>query len=333
MPPTTKTRSKTTKAPSPARPKKETPESNVPHRSGFVALVGRPNVGKSTLMNKLLGQKIAITSPVMQTTRHRIRGIITIKHAQLVLLDTPGFSKPIDALGSYLVEEGQAALSEADTFGVVMDITSPPGPGDAWVIHQVQAAAGDKPILLILNKNDRIRGNTALNKERTVAYTQLFGSQPPKRVVHISAKTGKHIQNLEEALFGILPIGPRFYEPDTVTDQRIREITAELIREQVLHLTHDELPHSIAVGIEHFDESDPALIRISATVYVNQPSQKGMVIGKSGEMIKTIGTQARKAIEAMVETQVFLELNVKLKKQWRKDDAFLQAIGLAPPSN
>jgi GTP-binding protein Era len=325
----------------PTKPRQAAPAPK-PHRSGFVALIGRPNVGKSTLLNHLVGQKVAITSPVMQTTRHRIRGVITRPNAQLVVLDCPGFSKPVDTLGGYLVQEGSAALDEADVLALVMDITEPPGGGDLWLIEQVKRQ--NKPFILILNKADRLAQNPQLIKERQAAYqAPILGvvvagkvqkvpqGSPFKGTLVVSAKTGKHLLPLQERLFELLPQGPAYYEADALTDQRMREMCAELIREQVLLQTQDELPHSVAVGIELFDETQEP-VRIEATLYVNQNSQKGMVIGKDGERIKAIGTKARKPIEALLGVPVFLGLRVKLKQNWRKDTPFLKSLGLAPPA-
>jgi GTPase len=305
--------------------------TNAKHRSGFVALVGRPNVGKSTLLNQLLGERIAICSPVMQTTRHRIRGIATRENAQLIMLDTPGFSKPIDKLGEFLVEEGHAALSEADVLACVMDITSEPGRGDAWVIEQ--ACNTGRPVFLILNKVDRLRQNVELQRVRTQAYVSLFEARgvKPARILHTSAKTGRQKEVVLDALFHALPLGPAYYEADTLTDQRLREMVAELIREQVLLNTQDELPHSVAIGIDEFDESDEAITHIYATVYVNKKSQQGMVVGKNGAMIKRIGEGARKRAEHLLDRKVYLRLDVKTKNNWRKDDAFLKRINLALP--
>jgi GTP-binding protein Era len=300
-------------------------------RSGFVALIGRPNVGKSTLLNQLLGEKVAITSPVMQTTRHRIRGVMTEEGAQLIVLDTPGFSKPIDNLGTYIVDESQAGLREADFLVLVMDATEAPGDGDAWLVQQ--ATMAEKPLILVLNKTDRLRQNLPLLNQRSEAYQGLFGMRKPVLTLRLSARTGKQVPVLKQQLLKLLPAGPAYYEADALTDQRMREMSAELIREQVLRLTSEELPHSVAIGIETFDEtSDPERVLIVATLYVNQTSQKPILVGAGASMIKAIGTYARKNIETLVGRKVHLDLTVKVKKNWRKDDAFLKTIGLALPS-
>lgn len=300
-------------------------------RSGFVALVGRPNVGKSTLLNRLVGQKIAITSPVAQTTRHRIKGVLTNPKGQIIFLDTPGFSKPLDKLGTYLTVEGQAALSEADAFMMVVDASQPPGSGDLWVAEQVRQTG--KFILLVLNKIDIHKNRPAKLLELRALYTNLLREYPNSKILTVSARTGKNTQEIAETILRKLPVGPAYYPEDSVTDQRIREITAEIIREKVLLNTREEIPHAVAVGIEVFDETDPDIIRIQAMLYVDQKSQKGILIGKDATMIKLIGTQARHEIENMVENKVHLALEVKIKENWRKDPAFLKSLGLAPPEN
>ncbi|MCE3235765.1 MAG: GTPase Era [Vampirovibrio sp.] len=299
-------------------------------RSGFVALLGRPNVGKSTLLNRLVGQKIAITSPVAQTTRHRIKGVLTSEKGQIIFLDTPGFSKPLDKLGNYLTDESLAALSEADVFVMVVDASQPPGKGDEWVASQIRETG--KFVLLVLNKIDVLKNKPVKLLEHRKLYGDLFSGYPHAKLLGVSAKTGKHMSELAETVIRKLPEGPAYYPEDAVTDQRIREITAEIIREKVLLNTREEIPHSVAVGIESFDETQPELTRIDATLYVDQKSQKGIVIGHEGSMIKTIGTQARHEIEELIEGKVHLALNVKVRENWRKDPAFLKSLGLAPPT-
>lgn len=298
-------------------------------RSGFVALLGRPNVGKSTLLNRVVGQKIAITSPVAQTTRHRIKGVVTSDKGQVIFLDTPGFSKPLDKLGNYLTDEGKAALSEADLFILVVDASQIPGRGDAWVAEQIRATG--KFFILVLNKIDTLKNKPAKLQEHRTLYSELLKDYPNSQMIGISAKTGKSTDDLMDMVIRKLPEGPAYYPEDAVTDQRMREITAEIIREKVLLNTQDEIPHSVAIGIESFDESDPEITRIEASLYVDQKSQKGMLIGKGGTMIKTIGMQAREEIEEMIEGKVHLGLQVKIKENWRKDPVFLKSLGLAPP--
>lgn len=304
------------------------------HRSGFVAIIGRPNVGKSTLLNALVGQKIAISSPVAQTTRHRIKGVITNSKGQIIFLDTPGFSKPLtssDQLGHYLTTEGMAALSEADALVMVVDGSVEPGKGDQWVAEQLKQT--NKYIVLIVNKMDRLKQKPALKLERKAAYATLFDGYPKAEVLTISAKTGKNLSTVTDTLMRRLPEGPAYYPDDAVTDQRLREISAELIREQVLLNTREEIPHSVAIAMNTFDETNPECIKIAATLYVDQESQKGILIGQGGQMIKIIGTNARKEIEQLLEAHVHLDLQVKLRKNWRRDPQFLQSIGMAMPAN
>lgn len=301
--------------------------------SGFVAILGRPNVGKSTLINQLVGQKIAITSPVAQTTRHRIKGVVTNAKGQIIFLDTPGFSKPLtqsDQLGGYLTQEGLAAISEADAYVLVVDATVPPGKGDAWVAEQLKGS--NKPIILLLNKIDRLKNDPERRKHQKALYTALLNDYKNSEVLSVSAKTGKNLESLVETLIRKLPAGPAYYPDDAVTDQRLREIAAEMIREKVLLNTQEEIPHSVAVGIDHFDESNGELTKIQASLYVDQDSQKGILIGAGGGMIKTIGSAARKDIEELLEKKVHLALEVKVKKNWRRDPKFLQTLGLALPA-
>jgi GTPase len=301
-------------------------------KSGFIALVGRPNVGKSSLLNRLVGQKVAITSPIAQTTRHRIRGVMTNPNSQIIFLDTPGLSKPLDKLGHFLVDEAQAALGEADGFMMVVDATVEPGSGDAWVIEQIKATG--KPLLLILNKIDRLASNGPLRDARQKAYAHLLLGIKTHDLVMVSAKTAKNIPRIAAALEPWLTPGPRYYDDETVTDQRMREMAAELIREQVLRNTQQEIPHSVAVLIESYKEplvpGDP--VHICATLVVNQKSQKGMLIGKEGHLIKQIKDHAQKAISVLCDQPVVLECHVSVRANWRRDDQFLKQLGLAPPA-
>lgn len=301
------------------------------YRSGFVALLGRPNVGKSTLLNRLVGQKIAIASPIAQTTRHRIKGVVSRAQGQAIFLDTPGFSKPLDRLGGYLSEESLAALKEADVFVLVVDASQPAGKGDAWVAEQIKATG--RFALLVLNKSDILKNQPVRLLEHRKQYNDLFKGYPHRSVLGISAKTGKNVESVIETVIRKLPEGPMYYPDDAVTDQRMREITAEIIREKVLLNTREEIPHSVAVGIDLFDESRADITHIEATLYVDQKSQKGILIGQGGSMIKTIGIEARPEIEEMLENRVHLALQVKIKENWRKDPAFLKSLGLAPPES
>jgi GTPase len=291
-------------------------------RSGFVAIVGRPNAGKSTLLNRLIGQKVAITSLVAQTTRYRIRGVLHHALGQAVFLDTPGFSKPQDSLTHYLVEQAHAGLNEADVVLWVVDMTEPPGTGDEWMAEQINRTG--KPAIVVCNKRDQLKTKTAQAAAHRQAYAALLPQA--KAVFSVSARTGKQTQDLITALMPLLPFGPLYYPETDVTDQRIRELAAELIREQVLRQMRDELPHSVAVLIEQFDETDPDCVRIYASLVVNQPSQKLLVVGAGGHQIKQIGQEARKAIEQLLEQKVFLGLEVVVRKNWRRDAKFIELM-------
>jgi GTP-binding protein Era len=291
-------------------------------KSGFVALVGRPNAGKSTLLNRLIGQKIAITSRVAQTTRYRIKGILQHPQGQAVLLDTPGFSKAQDALTHYLVEQAKAGLSEADALLWVVDATLAPGTGDAWMATQLSAL--NKPVILALNKADRLAAKPAVLQQHTDAYSALLAAPPVLWVG--SALTGKRVKQLPDLIINLLPEGPLYYDPEVVTDQRLRELAAEMIREQVLRQTQEEIPHSVAVLLDSFDESDPACVRITATLVVNQPSQKKILVGHKGEQIKHIGMYARRSIEGLLNQPVFLGLTVEVRKNWRRDARFIELM-------
>jgi GTP-binding protein Era len=299
-------------------------------RFGFVAFLGRPNVGKSTLLNRVVGQPVAIDSPVPQTTRHRIKGVWTTDRGQAVFLDTPGFSKSLDALGTLLTTEAEAALQDADVIVLVLDASVPPGKGDSWIAEKIMAHAHNKPWLVLLNKIDAVKDLPGTR----IAYrlwldALLPGGQACPPMLSLSAKTGRHLKEFQDAIMRRLPSGQAMYPVDAVTDQRLREMSAELIRKQVLLQTREELPHAVAVAIELFDESDPACTRIVARLYVDQPSQKPILIGKGGQRLKAIGARARREIEQLVDGHVFLDLHVKVKQHWRRDAQFLESLGLA----
>jgi GTP-binding protein Era len=297
------------------------------YRSGFIAIIGRPNVGKSTLMNALLGQKIAVTSPRVQTTRTRIKGVLTVDgRGQIVFLDTPGFSKALDSMGECLTREAEQAMEEADGYLLVVDGSEPCGRGDVWLAERLKAAG--KWTLIIVNKTDLIKDKAVRDANRD-SYLRLFEGYPTWNFLTVSAKTGRRIQEVPKLLLKHLPQGEPIFDEDAVTDQRIRDIAQEIIREKLMRFTEDELPHSVAVLIELFDESNPACIKIEANFYVDKTSQKGMVIGKQGQMLKKIGEAARKDIEELVEGKVFLSLQVKVKPKWREDKPFLKLLGLS----
>ncbi|HHT70140.1 MAG TPA: GTPase Era [Firmicutes bacterium] len=291
------------------------------YRSGFVTLVGRPNVGKSTLLNGLVGEKIAIVTDKPQTTRNRIQGIYTDEKRQIVFVDTPGIHRPRNRLGSYMVKVAQGALTGVDVVVHVVDGRAPIGPGDRYIASCFSDL--HLPVLQAVNKVD------VLKREQTILaldnYSQLANYT---EIVPISALKGKNLPLLLEIISKYLPAGPQFYPEDMVTDQPERFAVAELIREQVLHLTWDEVPHSVAVLIEEMaDRQEKAPFYIRATVLVERESQKGIIIGQGGRQLKAIGQRARKGIEELLGRQVYLDLWVKVKEEWRDREESLHELG------
>ncbi len=297
----------------------EVPEG---HRSGFVAVIGRPNVGKSTLINGLLGQKIAIVSPRPQTTRLRQLGILTRQDAQVIFVDTPGLHRPRHQLGEFMVAVARQALADADVILWMVEAHELPGSGDRLIAGQIAEAAPDVPLLLAINKIDLASPDRL--QAHVKAYVELAR---PTDWVAISALHTAGTDDLLNRLIALLPEGPRYYPPDQVTATYLRDIAAELIREQALLHTREEIPHVIAVAIEAFNERRENLTYIGATIYVERESQKAIVIGKGGRMLKQIGAAARQEIERLVGTKVYLELWVKVLPNWRKDEAMLRRLG------
>jgi len=288
-------------------------------RSGFVALIGRPNVGKSTLLNQLVGEKVAITSPVAQTTRNRLRAILTTATAQLVLLDTPGIHKPHHLLGERLVQTARNSIGEVDVVLALMDGSVPMGRGDQFVLDLLKQIR--QPVLLGLNKQDLI--NPAEQQDLFSSYQDALPDAP---LLPFSATTGDGCSALVEALEPLLPLGPMLYPAGTISDQPEKLLLAELIREQVLHLTREEIPHSVAVQIERLEEDGPRTA-ILATVMVERSSQKGILIGKGGAMLKAIGTGARLQMQKVFDGPVYLELFVKVVPHWRQKPGRLAELG------
>ncbi|WP_205369765.1 GTPase Era [Thermoleptolyngbya sp. PKUAC-SCTB121] len=289
-------------------------------RSGFVGIVGRPNVGKSTLMNQLVGQKIAITSPVAQTTRNRLRGILTTPDAQIIFVDTPGIHKPHHELGRVLVQNARMAISSVDLVLFVVDASAELGGGDRFIAELLERA--ETPVLLGINKADRQPSD---RPDIDDSYRALAESQNWE-LAKFSALTGEGLEALQAQLIQRLDPGPYYYPPDLVTDQPERFIMGELIREQVLALTRDEVPHSVAIAIDRVDE-DPDITRILATIHVERNSQKGILIGKDGSMIRAIGTAAREQIQKLILGKVYLELFVKVQPKWRQSRSRLSELG------
>ncbi len=289
-------------------------------RSGFVGIVGRPNVGKSTLMNQIVGQKIAITSPISQTTRNRLRGILTTSDAQIIFVDTPGIHKPHHELGKVLVKNARIAIDSVDLLLFVVDGSVEAGGGDRFVAELLSHTT--TPVLLGINKADQ---QPADREDIDPSYQALATAQGWP-VAKFSALTGDGLDQLQTHLIAQLEPGPYYYPPSLVTDQPERFIMGELIREQILTLTRDEVPHSVAIAIERVDE-DPEITRILATINVERDSQKGIVIGKGGTMLKAIGSAARQQIQKLVMGHVYLELFVKVQPKWRQSRTRLAELG------
>ena len=290
------------------------------YKSGFAAVIGRPNVGKSTLINSLIGQKIAIMSDKPQTTRNKILCVLTQEDAQIVFLDTPGIHKAKDKLGEYMVHAAENTLKEVDVILFVVDATEKMGAGEHYILERLQATK--KPVLLVVNKLDLIEKDTVL--PIISRYTEKY---PFTGVVPISAKEKLNLDSLLVELKKHCEEGPQYYPDDMVTDQPERLIVAELVREKVLQLTRDEIPHAIAVDVDEMRARDNGDVYIRATIYVERESQKGIVIGAKGVMLKKIGAMARNDIEGLLGSRVYLDLWVKVKKDWRNRNNILKEFG------
>lgn len=295
-------------------------------KSGFVAIIGRPNVGKSTLLNQILGQKIVITTDKAQTTRKRIKGILTTYEGQIVFIDTPGVHKPLNKLGQFLLDEAKIAVPDTDLILFLVDGSEPAGKGDKWIVENILKNS-QIPILLTLNKIDKIKPDQL--EENILSYKNLFNnSQLTARCspLTISAKTGRNKDTLIENIIKYLPQGEKLYPDDVVTEETMRDVAQEIIREKILINTKEEIPHSVAVLIEKYEETDK-IDRIYASIYCETKSQKGILIGKGGSLLKKIGTEARLELESIVDKKVYLELNVKVEKDWRKSNKALKQFG------
>ncbi|WP_413175646.1 GTPase Era [Anabaena azotica] len=296
------------------------PQAPPEFKSGFIGIIGRPNVGKSTLMNKLVGQKIAITSPIAQTTRNRLRGILTTDKAQLIFVDTPGIHKPHHQLGEVLVKNARIAIDSVDVILFVVDGTAACGGGDRFITELLTRS--QTPVILGINKIDEQPLDAGKLDD---TYIQL-AKEHQWQTIKFSAVTGVGLPELQELLIENLEPGPFYYPPDLVTDQPERFIMGELIREQILLLTREEVPHSVAIAIDLVEET-PSITRVLATIHVERDSQKGILIGKGGAMLKAIGSAAREQIQKLIAGKVYLELFVKVQPKWRHSRVRLAELG------
>ena len=293
---------------------------NPNYKSGFVALIGRPNVGKSTLLNYIVGQKVAIMSNVAQTTRNKIQGIYTSKDAQIIFIDTPGIHKPATKLGDFMERSTLSALDEVDAIVYVVSATEKRGPGDNFIIERLKQV--QQPIYLVVNKIDQVHPN-----DLPGIVDQYKGALPFKGIIPVSALQGNNVNELINELVAGLPNGPQYYPADQISDHPERFVIAEMIREKVFMLTRDEVPHSVAVDVTSIQREDAEHVHISANIVVERPGQKGIIIGKKGQILKKIGTLARQDIERLLGDRVFLQLWVKVVPKWRDKSAMLKDYG------
>ena len=294
--------------------------SNNEFKSGFVSIIGRPNVGKSTFLNRVIGQKIAIMSDKPQTTRNKIQGVYTEDQAQIVFIDTPGIHKPKHKLGDFMMKVAQNTLKEVDLILFMINATEGLGRGDEFIIERLKDTK--TPVFLVINKIDEIHPDELFSN--ITNYKDLY---PFAEIVPISALQGNNVERLLDQIKQRLPEGPQYYPADQVTDHPERFIITELIREKVLHATREEIPHSIAVVMDSMQRRDNGAVYVGATIIVERDSQKGIVIGKQGKMLKEVGRKARADIEALLGSKVFLELWVKVQKDWRNRASHLRDFG------
>ena len=298
---------------------------NAAFRSGFVALIGRPNVGKSTLMNRLIGQKIAITSNKPQTTRNRIQTVYTDERGQIIFLDTPGIHKARNKLGEYMAEVTENTLKDVDMILWLVEPSDYIGAGEQAIIARLRKV--DTPVMLVINKIDKVK------KEEILRFIDTYRKELDfAAIVPVSALKGENTDDLTDTIFTYLPEGPQYYDEDTVTDQPERQIAAEMIREKALRNLEEEIPHGVAVLIDRMKEREGGtLIDLDATIICEKESHKGIIIGKKGLMLKRIGTEARRDIEMMTGTKVNLKLWVKVKENWRDSDVMIRNYGYRDP--
>lgn len=296
---------------------------NEKYKSGFVTLIGRPNVGKSTLMNHLIGQKIAITSEKPQTTRNRIQTVYTDERGQIIFLDTPGIHKAKNKLGEYMVSVAEHTLKEVDVILWLVEPTTFIGAGERHIAEQLSRVK--TPVILVINKIDTVKKEEIL--AFIAAYKDILNFA---EIIPVSALKEINIEDVKNCIFKYLPEGPQFYDEDTVTDQPMRQIAAELIREKALRMLDDEIPHGIAVVIDRMKERPSGIVDIDASIVCERDSHKGIIIGKGGAMLKKIGTAARIEIENLMDTKVNLKLWVKVRREWRDSDLYMKNYGYNP---
>ncbi|WP_440111159.1 GTPase Era [Paenibacillus sp. QZ-Y1] len=295
------------------------------YKSGFVAIIGRPNVGKSTLMNQVIGQKIAIMSDKPQTTRNKIHGVYTSEHQQIVFLDTPGIHKRQSKLGDYMNQTALNTLGEVEAALFLIDASEGMGGGDRYIAEQLKNIR--TPVILVMNKMDKIEPEALLPLIEEYRKLHNFAE-----IVPVSAKLGSNVSTLLEQLGKYLPEGPQYYPEDQVTDHPEQFVCAELIREKILQMTREEVPHSIAVTIEDMKVQDNGVVYISAVIFVERDSQKGIIIGKQGALLKEVGKRARHDIQNLLGSKIFMDLWVKVKKDWRNQDRVLRDLGFGRDS-
>ena len=293
-------------------------------KSGFVTLIGRPNVGKSTLMNHLIGQKIAITSEKPQTTRNHIQTVYTDERGQIIFLDTPGIHKAKNKLGEYMVNVAENTLKEVDVILWLVEPTTFIGAGERHIAEQLSKIK--TPVILVINKIDTVKSKEEI-LTFIAAYKDILNFA---EIIPVSALKEMNIEDVKSSIFKYLPAGPQFYDEDTVTDQPMRQIAAELIREKALRMLDDEIPHGIAVVIDQMKERSNGIIDVDATIVCERDSHKGIIIGKGGSMLKRIGTAARMEIENLMDTKVNLKLWVKVRREWRDSDMYMKNYGYNP---
>ena len=290
------------------------------HKSGFVSIIGRPNVGKSTFVNRVIGHKIAIMSDKAQTTRNKIQGVMTRDDAQIIFIDTPGIHKPKHKLGDYMMRVAKNTLSEIDAIMFMVNVNEDIGRGDEYIMEMLKNVK--TPIFLVLNKIDLVHPDTLMPKiEQYQSYMDFTD------IIPISALEGLNVDHFIDVLKSFLPEGPKYYPDNQISDHPQQFVVSEIIREKILHLTSEEIPHAIGVNVDRMIKEDEDRVRIEATIYVERDSQKGIVIGKGGKKLKEVGKRARRDIEMLLGSKVYLELWVKVQRDWRNKVNFIRQIG------